>query len=262
MTLTAGAVEARPLSILSLDQCADQYVLAMARPGDRLVLSPRADDEDSAMRDAARGHRQARAGLEAAVMGRPDLVVRSWGGDPALMRALARRGVPVIGIGDARDMAEVEALVRRVAEELGRPDAAEPLTRQMAEDLAAARATSERAQARGPGERSALYLTAGGFTAGPGTLIDAMMRAAGLSNAAPAPGFGPVSVEGLVMAPPARFVLGFFDSVRRDRRGSGRHPALERRMTERPAVSVPASELSCPTWFAARAARRMAEMDG
>ena len=184
-------------------------------------------------------------------MARPDVVVRYWGGDPALLRGLERRGVPVVTVSDATNFDGVRANVRAVAEGLGRPEAADPLVAEMDADLAAG---------SGLRTRSALYLTAGGFTAGAGTLIHAMLTAAGLRNAAPAPGFGPVSIEGLVMHPPARFVLGFFDDVRRDRRGRGRHPALARRMAERPTVSLPSSEISCPAWFAARAARRLAEM--
>ena len=233
LALGAGVAEARPLSILSLDQCADQFVLAMRQEGDRLTLSPRADDEDSYMHEAAAGHRVARPGLEAVVMARPDVVVRYWGGDPALLRGLERRGVPVVTVSDATNFDGVRANVRAVAEGLGRPEAADPLVAEMDADLAAA---------------------------GSGLRTHAMLTASGLRNAAPAPGFGPVSIEGLVMHPPARFVLGFFDDVRRDRRGPGRHPALARRMAERPTVSLPSSEISCPAWFAARAARRLAEM--
>ena len=46
MTATsAGAVETRPLRVMSLDQCGDQYALALA-PGAELALSARADDPD------------------------------------------------------------------------------------------------------------------------------------------------------------------------------------------------------------------------
>ena len=70
----------------------------------------------------------------------------------------------------------------------------------------------------------ALYLTSGGYTSGPGTLMDAMMRAAGFRNLTTAPGFGAVSVEQIALQPPIRFVLGFFDQLRADWRGAGRHP--------------------------------------
>ncbi|MDP1778630.1 MAG: ABC transporter substrate-binding protein, partial [Brevundimonas sp.] len=44
--LVAGVAEARPLRVMALDQCADQYVLAL-RPDAELALSPRADDPDA-----------------------------------------------------------------------------------------------------------------------------------------------------------------------------------------------------------------------
>ncbi|WP_262422199.1 hypothetical protein [Brevundimonas denitrificans] len=52
----ADAVRAEGLRILSLDQCADQFALALGGPEDRLFLSPRADDPDSHLRAQAWGH--------------------------------------------------------------------------------------------------------------------------------------------------------------------------------------------------------------
>ena len=229
---------------MSLDQCADQYVLALA-PDAMLALSPRADDPDAWLRKAARGRRMIRPTLEAAVGFRPDVVVRYWGGDPALLRGLQRRGVKVIEIADATDMAGVRADIRVVSSGLDQPGRGAALIARMDRTLAEAKpaATSPRA--------SALYMTAGGFTAGTGTLIDAMFRAAGLNNLAPGPGFGPVSVERIVLSPPARFVLGFFDQIRADWRGPGRHPAVRRAAQGRTQARLPAAVLTCPAWFAA-----------
>ena len=72
----ASAAEARPLRVLSLDQCADQYVLALA-PDAELALSPRADDPDSWMRDAAIGRRRVRPTLEAGDLWAGDRVARA-----------------------------------------------------------------------------------------------------------------------------------------------------------------------------------------
>lgn len=256
MAVAATPAAAQPpssgLSILALDQCADQFVMAMARPGDRLTLSPRADDPDSAMRHLAAGHKRARAGMEAVAAARPDVAVRYWGGGPALLRGLERRGVMVVTIEDATTFEDVRGNVRAVAAALGRPEAGRRLLAGMDADLAAAGRTP-------PVRGAALYLTAGGYTAGRGTLIDSILRAAGLGNAAGRPGFQPVSMERAAMSPPLRFVLGFFEDRRRDRRGAGRHPVLRRQMASRPVASLAGAELGCPAWFAATAARRLAE---
>ncbi len=243
---TPASARSGPLRILSLDQCADQYVLALAADAD-LALSPRADDPDAWLREAARGRRRMRGTLEAAVGFRPHVVVRYWGGEPRLLSALETRGVRVVEIADAAEMDQVRANIRAVAAGVGRPARGEALIARMDARLAEIRPPPLR-------DRSALYLTSGGFTAGTGTLVDAMFRAAGLVNLAPQAGFGPVSVERIALAPPARFVLGFFDQVRADFRGPGRHPVVRRAANGRTAARLPAAALTCPAWFAADAA--------
>lgn len=241
------AAERAPLRILSLDQCADQFVLALAGPGDTLFLSPRADDPDSRLRARASGHKRVRPTLEAALVARPDVVVRYWGGEPRLMRALDGQGVRLVQIEDATDIKGVRRNVVEAARVLNSPTRGAALLLDMDQRLDAA---------QGPQE-SALYLTAGGFTAGAGTLIDSLMRAANLTNLAPAPGFGPVSVERLILAPPARMILAFFEQVRADWRGAGRHPVARRLSQRTPSARVDGAVASCPAWFVGEAAQQM-----
>ncbi len=245
--LAAGDVEARPLRVMALDQCADQYVLAL-RPDAELALSPRADDPDAWLRTAAVGRRRVRPTLEAAIAFQPDIVVRYWGGDPRLLARLEASGVRVVSIADAHDFNGVRENIRAVSQGLGAPDQGKALTARM--DATLRRAAPEPAAP----PRSALYLTAGGFTAGKGTLVDAILTAAGFRNAAARPSFSPVSVERIALFPPARFVLGFFDQVRADWRGPGRHPVIQRVAKGRVAARLPAAALTCPAWFAADAA--------
>ncbi|MGV8928917.1 MAG: ABC transporter substrate-binding protein [Brevundimonas sp.] len=247
LMLGAGVAEARPLRVMALDQCADQYVLAL-RPDAELVLSPRADDPDAWMREAAAGRRRVRPTLEAAIAFRPDVVVRYWGGEPRLLARLEASGVRVITIEDATDFSGVRADIRAVAQGLGVPGRGEALAARMDATL------REAAPAPHAPQRSALYLTAGGFTAGRGTLVNAILGVAGFTNAAARPFFAPVSVERIALFPPARFVLGFFDQQRGDWRGPGRHPVVQRAATGRIVARLPAAVLTCPAWFAADAA--------
>lgn len=244
-------VQAAPLRVMALDQCADQYVLALA-PDAELALSPRADDPDSWMGREAAGRRKVRPTLEAAIGFRPDVVVRYWGGEPHLLDALARRGVRIVTIDDAVDLEGVRGNVRSVSEGLGQVERGRRLIETMNKRLDGVRPTQVGARPE------AVYLTAGGFTAGPGTLVDAMMRAAGFRNQTNAPGFGAVSVERIAMRPPMRFVLGFFDQLRSDWRGAGRHPVVRRAAQGRTAAKLPAAVLTCPAWFAADGVAMMA----
>jgi iron complex transport system substrate-binding protein len=176
------------------------------------------------------------------------VVVRYWGGEPRLLARLEARGVQVVTIEDATDFDGVRADIRVVAGGLGVPERGEALVARMDAKLAGAAPESASP------ERSALYLTAGGFTAGRGTLVDAILGAAGFTNAAARPFFAPVSVERIALFPPARFVLGFFDQARGDWRGPGRHPVVRRAAQGKVAARLPAAALTCPAWFAADAA--------
>ena len=232
---------------MSLDQCGDQYALALS-PEATLALSPRADDPDSWMKAQAAGHRRIRPTLEAAIAFHPDVVLRYWGGEPRLLAALERRGVKVLTIEDATTMQGVQDNIAKVAGSLGQRQRGAALSASMQMRLAQA------SPPIGASKTSALYLTPGGFTAGPGTLIDAVLRTAGFSNLATSPGFAPVSVERVALSPPRRFVLGFFDLFRSDWRGPGRHPVMQRAADGRVAAKLPAAVLTCPAWFAADAA--------
>ncbi|HYC66721.1 ABC transporter substrate-binding protein [Brevundimonas sp.] len=243
----AGAVESRPLRVMSLDQCGDQYALALA-PAAELAVSPRADDPDSWMRHAAAARRRVRPTLEAAIAFQPDVVIRYWGGDARLLARLKADGVRVVTLDDATDFDGIRSNIRSAASAFGDPARGESLIARMDARL------REAAPRAGAARRSALYLTAGGFTAGRGTLVDAMLVAAGLVNAAVLRGFAPVSVERIALSPPTHFVLGFFDQSRGDWRGPGRHPVVRAAARDRVVAQLPAASLTCPAWFAADAA--------
>lgn len=235
--------------VVSLDQCADQYVLAIA-PEAVAGLSYRATAPDSWLRAEARGRRVVRASTEGVLGVRPDVVVRYWGGDARLSATLELRRVRVVTIGEATDFDGVRSNVRRVAAALGRPARGETLIAEMDERLARAGGAW-----RG---RSALYLTPGAFTAGRGTLIDAMLRWTGLTNLATRVGYQAAPTEALVLRPPAAVVRGFFDQVRWTRWAPGRSPVLERATAGRTVADLPAGLLGCPAWFVGEAAERLA----
>jgi iron complex transport system substrate-binding protein len=253
----AGPAAARTPTVMSLDSCADQYVLALSPRESIVGLSARADDRDSYLRAAARGLPVRRATTEAVLAVRPDIVVRYWGGDARLEATLARRGVRVVRIDEATDFDAVRADIRKVALALDASARGEALIAGMDAKLARARGAWKGAPA--------LYLTPSGFTTGPGSLVDAMMRAAGMTNLARGSTWKPIPLERLVTHPPRAFVLGFFDvfAVAMQRWGPGRHSALKARLPDRTVASLPSAILGCPAWFAAdgpealaRAARR------
>jgi iron complex transport system substrate-binding protein len=165
-----------------------------------------------------------------------------------LLARLEASGVQVLTITDVNTFKGIENNIDAVSQGLGVPERGEALAARMAATLRQA------APAPAAPRPSALYLTAGGFTAGRGTLVDAILSAAGFANAAAGPWFAPVSVERIALYPPAMFVLGFFDQVRADWRGPGRHPVVQGAARGRVVARLPAAALTCPAWFAADAA--------
>lgn len=192
--------------------------------------------------------------LETATAFQPDVVLRYWGGDMKLLAALERRGVRVVTIADASDFDGIRANLEAVATGLERPQAGRALAARMEGRLAEA--------GRGGPRGGAVYLTPGGFTAGTGTLVDAMLRAAGYDNLTPQPGYRALSAERIIRTPPFRFVLGFFDLARLEWRGPGRHPVITARTRTRTAARLPGAALTCPAWFAADAAVMAAQGAG
>ena len=130
--------------VLSLDQCADQYVLALSPRTDIVGLSTRATDYDSYLAASAVGLPIRRATLESALAARPTIIVRYWGGDARLVTDLAHRGARVVTIDDSADFAGVRANIRRVAAILAEEARGEALIDRMNRRLSAARVSRTR----------------------------------------------------------------------------------------------------------------------
>lgn len=250
--LSGSSWAAVPPRVLSLGQCSDQYVLALAPHASIVGLSPRVGDRDSYLRAQSAGLPRRRASVETILAARPDLVVYWWLDDARLARALEAHHIRTVRIEDADDFDAVRANVRRVSGALGQTPKGEGLIAHMDAQLNAARGAW--------GGRRALYLTSGGFTAGPGTLIDAIMRAAGLRNAATAPGYQSASLERLVAHPPDAFVLGFFDAqgLAGQQWGAGRHEVLKRMIDGHTIGALSPAVSGCPAWFVGDAVAQLA----
>lgn len=158
----------------------------------------------------------------------------------------------MVTVADARDFDGVRANIRQVASALERRGAGELLIQQMDQQLVRA--------AGAWGGTKALYLTPGGATSGSGTLVDAILRAAGMTNVETRRGFQTVSLEHLALNRPPTLVLGFFDTFQRagDNWGVGGHRILRTAVQDRAVASLPGSMLGCPDGSAAEAVELLA----
>jgi iron complex transport system substrate-binding protein len=238
---------AGPPRIVSLDYCADQYVLALADRDHVLALSPDADRDFSYLRQQARGLPQVAPRAEAVLALRPTVVVRSYGGGPRMGALLDRAGVERVEIPWSPDLAGAVEALRTVAAALGASERGEALARRTEARLAALAPERELL----PGRPRALYMTAGGVTTGPGTLVHEMLRSAGVGNFQEASGWRPLPLERLARDQPDLVVAAFLDAPDHSvyRWSAMRHPVARRQLETRPVVSIDGAWTACGAWF-------------
>tara|TARA_B100000378_G_scaffold123305_1_gene99518 strand:+ start:875 stop:1705 length:831 start_codon:yes stop_codon:yes gene_type:complete len=243
-----------PRRIVSLDYCADQYVLKFADREDILALSPDAGKRFSYMRAAAEGIPTVRPRTADVLALQPDLVVRTYGGGHDIADFMKEPGVPVVQIGFPQSIAEVRDEVLRVGTELGKPDEAEKLVADMDRRL---KALGERS---GP-QREVLYMTPAGVTAGEGTLVHELFVAAGLENFQDRPGWNPLPLERLAYERPDLIAAAFFESQTNhvDNWSAARHPVARAQLLELPVVPLEGAWTSCGGWFLIDAVEALAE---
>ncbi|WEK43301.1 MAG: ABC transporter substrate-binding protein [Candidatus Sphingomonas colombiensis] len=168
----------RPQRIVSLNLCADQYLLALADRSQIAALTQFArDPEMSAAATAARGVPFTRGSAEDVLALRPDLIIATSFRRRATMAQLRDRDIATLDLEPAESYAAIVEQVRAVAGAIGHPARGEALIARM---NAALRQVSSDA---GKGATAAYYQRRG-FLTGTGTLIDDLMRRVGLRNLA------------------------------------------------------------------------------
>ncbi|MEM9172273.1 MAG: ABC transporter substrate-binding protein [Pseudomonadota bacterium] len=234
--------DGRPMRIVSLDLCADQYVLKFVERERILAVSPVATAEFSYMRDAARGVPVVQPNAEDVLVLKPDLVVRAYGGGANATTFFERAGVPVLTIGWAADIAAVMSMVQSIASGLGEPEAGAAVVAEMQQRLA---------QLPDIESASALYMTPSGVTTGPGSLVHDILIASGVENFQNQPGWQPIPLEKLAYNRPDMIAAAFFDAYTNhpDAWSPMRHPVARAQLRERPTVQIKGAWTSCSGWY-------------
>jgi iron complex transport system substrate-binding protein len=238
---------AKPQRIVSLDYCADQFVLKLADREQIAALSPEATLPISYMRAEVGDLRQVPPRAEEVLVLQPDLIVRAYGGGANAGAYFARAGARVVQVGHAENFEGVRANIRVMAQAFGHPARGEALVRAFDQRLAWGASVAERP--------SALYLAAGGVTTGPGGLIDELIRTAGFDNFETEPGWRTLPLERLAQISPDVTAAAFFGARGQDQDAwsAARHPIARRLLTQRPAVQLEGAWVSCGGWFVADA---------
>lgn len=254
-----AAKPGRPARIVSLDFCADQYLLALAERERILALSPDATKNFSYLNEAARGIPTVRPTAEAVLLLKPDLVVRSYGGGPRAAAFFERAGAPVLNIGraagiESSEIDSIPAVIERTAAGIGAAERGAELVSEFRARLAALKQ-------RGNNGRSALYMSPVGVTTGPGSLMHEVLTAAGLDNFQKTPGWRSLPLERLAYENPDVIAASFFDerAYTTNTWSATRHPVARAQLREQSVVPIKVAWITCGAWFVMDAIEALAQ---
>lgn len=233
----------RPQRVVSLDYCADQYVLNFVERDRILAVSPDAARDFSYMREHAAGLPTVRPVAEDVIILKPDLVVRAYGGGPQATATFLRAGVAVHEVPWAEDIESVTRVIVDTARALGSADQGMAVAARMQARLAAL--------PDGPGGVEALYMTPAGVTSGPGSLIHEIIVSAGLENFQRRPGWRPIPLERLAYEQPDIVVPAFFDTLTNHPNAWSpmRHPVARSQLQARAMIPIQGAWTACGAWF-------------
>lgn len=246
------AVQRAPQRVVSLNLCADQYLLALAERGQIAGLTGNADNAElSAAAGEARGLNLLGSSAEEILAIGPDLVVGMPVRGSPLWAALEEQDYPALDLGYERSYRDIVLNLRRTAAAIGQSERGEQVIADMERDLAAL----DR-----PGKgRVAAHYQRRGYLSGTGTLVDDLMKRAGLVNLAKKLDKAPLSqlsIEELVAAQPDFIIVeSATDRITDQGTEMLHHPALR----DIPRIRLPQAWTVCGSPSYVKAARSLAE---
>lgn len=243
--LSHAPVVAEPAQrIVSLNLCADLLLVDLVEPSRIAALSRNARNESlNPEPEKMAGFRlTGRTAEEALALG-PDLVLAGAFAGRDAKAFLRAQGIPVFEVGIADTVNGIATVIRQTGDALNAADRAAQLI-----------ASMERPAPPDGKRPTALNLQRRGFVAGRNTLMDDLMRRAGLENAAPFDGYRQFDAEGLMQLDADIIVLSKAPGAPADQ-GEAllQHPALQAHFGAAINVVVPGNLTVCAGPHVARA---------
>lgn len=224
--------------VVSLNLCTDQMLVLLA-PEKIAALSPLAREPAlSYVAPQAEHLPIVRASAEAVLRLHPDLILAGEYGAQSTLALLQQERLPLLRITLPQDFEGIRQMTRLLATALGVPRRGQALLAMMDAELASPPQPDHSARA--------LVWEPRGLTAGPGTLMDAMLHAAGMTNASDG---SPLTVEALLRHPPDLLVVPTAPA----------YPSLATTLLDHPALAglsrraIPPALTICPGPFNAKA---------
>jgi iron complex transport system substrate-binding protein len=239
-------------AVLSADNCADQYLLALAEREQIVAVSQDARQDFSYHAAQAKGLPRIHASSEELIAMKPEVVISSWGWTAQDRLLPEQHGIVFVQMQFGHTPAVIAANLRLVAGALERPQAADAIIARMEQRLARARQRARRIAASE--NLTAAYVTPSGATSGSDTLMDSILRMAGLRNVVAERGYAGwryLDLEQLVSDDPDVLVASFFElgTQDTDNWSISRHNVMQRLLATKPVIYLPSRYLGCSAWY-------------
>ncbi len=249
--ITCGSLKAEtgpsakhvPQRVISIDYCADQYLLKLGTSSQILGVSPKSVASFSFMREKAKNFNKVRPTTEELLALKPDLIIRSFGGGIGINKFLSDHKIPIIQIGFLDSLEDINQTITNVSKALGNDELGIALVEDLNRRLLAVPNIKTKS--------SALYMAAGGVTTGKGTLVHDIMSKGNLRNIVDTPGWSDIPLEQLVSLRPDIIVHSYLGDLTKN---SGKwsavhHPVTKRFLESNTAIAIPPALVSCGAWY-------------
>lgn len=214
--------------VMSLNLCADAYLMAFAKKDQIVALTPQAQDPTlSAFHQQAMAYPVSNGQIEAIAALAPDLVIVSSYSDPLRNRLIEKLGITIVSLDAANSYDAARRDIIKLGEKIGRAREARAYLQALDGALATATAT------QGTPKPKILPLQRRNLTTGKGHILDEIITLAGGYNQGRAgldAPMGRISLEH-ALAAPSDYILLNTDRTVPDSRGMEflTHPAFKAR---------------------------------
>ncbi len=243
---------ARPQRVVSLNLCADQFLIALADKSQIAALSKNARDKQlSYYADRATEYPISANSAESIVALNPDLIISNKLRYQHTQSILRDHGYKISNLTTANSYKEIIQQIRLVADWVGYPERGEALIAEMNQALSE---LQDPANIKHP---TIVHYQRRGFVTGGETLLDEIMEHAGYKNIARVLGTKKVtrvSLESIIKARPDYLLLTTKATTAEDIGAEVlQHPALAQQFPDNNRLYIPESYISCggPSYSAA-----------
>ncbi|MCC3861524.1 ABC transporter substrate-binding protein [Pseudemcibacter aquimaris] len=251
MILMSGVSHADRPRAVSIDFCADQYLLALASNDQIVSISKQSLEPHSYYRDRAKTLPNFDGTLEQ-ILTLKNTHIMATEGAYNVLPALINYGIETIRTSYGHRPEVVYENIENFAKFLNQEERGQTLIKERQTILAKLQSLPSK-------NKTILYLTPSGYTAGTSTYVDDVIKMAGYKSYAETHGitsWQPLSLERVILNPPDLIITSFFDNknVHVSHWSLTRHPKIVELMDHIPTIPVPGQLSACGGLFSIEAA--------